>query len=352
MLLMELRDIVKSYGEVLALDRVNLEINKGDSIAIIGPNGAGKTTLLKIMGGIETPTNGEIYYGNRKIGDGDSEFLRKRCTMVYQRTVLFNTTVYNNVAYGLKIRGLPKDEIRRRVSEALGLVNLEGSGKLSVKKLSGGQQQRVSLARALALRPEVLLLDEPTANLDPETSSLIEDLIGHINREEDTTIIMATHNIFQAQKIPKRAALLLNGKVAEIGLVEEVFLKPSVNLASFARLENIYTGKAMILENGTSLIKISDKVQIEVAFKKAGKTTIFIRPEDIIVSKKPLESSMRNTLSGSIIEMSDLGSIVRLKVDVGETFTTQITKLSFEKMGLNVGSKVFISFKASSVHLV
>jgi len=350
--LIELRDIVKSYGEVLALDRVNLKVNKGDSIAIIGPNGAGKTTLLKIIGGIEKPTNGEVYYGNRKIGDGDSEFLRKRCTMVFQRTVLFNTTVYNNVAYGPKIRGLPKDEIQRRVNKALGLVNLEGFEKLSAKKLSGGQQQRVSLARALALRPEVLLLDEPTANLDPETSSLIEDLIGHMNQVEETTIIMATHNIFQAQKIPRRAALLLNGRVAEIGSVEEVFLKPSVNLASFARLENVYTGTATILENGTSLIKVNDRVHIEVAFKKMGKTTIFIRPEDIIISKKPLESSMRNSFDGRIIEVSDLGPVVRLKVDAGETFTIQITKLSFERMRLNVGSKVFISFKASSVHLV
>jgi len=350
--LIALRDIVKSYDGVLALDHVNLEVDRRDTMAIIGPNGAGKTTLLKIVAGMEKPTSGEVYYEERRIGEGESEFLRRRCTMVFQRTVLFNTTVYNNIAYGLKVRGLPKEKVRRRVGEALRLVKLEGFEKVSANKLSGGQQQRVSLARALALKPEVLLLDEPTANLDPETTSLIEDLMGYINREEDMTIIMATHNIFQAQKIPKRAALLLNGKVAEIGLVEEVFLKPSVNLASFARLENIYTGTAKILENGTSLIKISDKVQIEVAFKKAGRTTIFIRPEDIIVSKKPLESSMRNTLSGSIIEMSDLNSIVRLRVDVGETFTTQITKLSFEKMGLNVGSKVFLSFKASSVHLV
>jgi len=135
-------------------------------------------------------------------------------------------------------------------------------------------------------------------------------------------------------------------------LVEEVFLKPSVNLASFARLENVYTGTATIQGNGTSLVKVNDRVHIEVAFKKTGETTIFIRPEDIIVSKKPLESSMRNTLSARIIEVSDLGPVVRLKVDAGETFTIQITRLSFERMGLNVGSKVFISFKASSVNLV
>ncbi|MFQ6094546.1 MAG: ATP-binding cassette domain-containing protein [Candidatus Bathyarchaeia archaeon] len=352
MTLIELRDIVKKYGETVALNGVNLKVDEGDFLAVVGPNGAGKTTLLKIMAGIEEPTSGEVYYRNRKIGCGDLEFLRKRCTMVFQRTIVFNTTVYNNIAYGLKIRGIPKDEIQRRVHEALKLVKLEGFEKLSAKKLSGGQQQRVSLARALALKSELLLLDEPTANLDPQTTSLVEDLMDYINREGETTIVMATHNIFQVQKVPRRAALLLHGRVAEVGLVEEVFMKPTVNLASFARLENIFTGTATILTNGTSLINVNDKVQIEVAFKKKGETTILIRPEDIIVSKKPLESSARNTFKGRIVEVSDLGSVVRLKVDAGEIFTTQVTKLSFERMRLNMGSEVFISFKASSVHLV
>ena len=352
MILIELRDIMKRYNETIALNDVNLKVEEGDFLAIVGPNGAGKTTLLKIMAGIEEPTSGEILYRGRRIGRKGLEFLRKRCTMVFQRTMLFNTTVYNNIAYGLKIRGLPKNEIQERVHEVLKLVKLEGFEKIHAKKLSGGQQQRVSLARALVLKPELLLLDEPTANLDPQTIPIIEHVMSHINREEKTTIVMATHNIFQAQKIPRRAALILNGRVVEIGLVEEIFLKPSVNLASFARAENIFTGTARIINNGTSLIEVNDKIQIQVAFKKTGKTTIFIRPEDIIVSKNPLESSARNTFKGRITEVSDQGSIVRLKVDAGEIFTTQITKFSFEKMNLNIGSEVFISFKASSVHLI
>jgi len=352
MILLELRDIMKNYDETVALNGVNLKIEEGDFLAIVGPNGAGKTTLLKIMAGIEEPTSGEILYRDRRIGRKDLEFLRERCTMVFQRTMLFNTTVYNNIAYGLKIRGLPKNEIQERVRGVLKLVKLEGLEKIHARKLSGGQQQRVSLARALVLKPELLLLDEPTANLDPQTTSIIEDVLDRINREEKTTIVMATHNIFQAQKIPRRAALLFNGKVVEVGLVEEIFLKPSVNLASFTRSENIFTGTARVINNGTSLVEVNDKVQIQVAFKRTGKTTIFIRPEDIIVSKIPLESSARNVFKGRIIEVSDQGSIVRLKIDAGEIFTTQVTKFSFEKMKLNIGSEVFISFKASSVHLI
>jgi len=352
MILVELRDIMKKYDEAIALNGVNLKIEEGDFLAVVGPNGAGKTTLLKIMAGIEEPTSGEIFYRGRRIGRKDLEFLRKRCTMVFQRTMLLNTTVYNNIAYGLKIRGLSKSEIQSKVHEVLKLVKLEGFEKIHAKKLSGGQQQRVSLARALVLKPELLLLDEPAANLDPQTIPIIEYVMDHINREEKTTIVMATHNIFQAQRIPKRAALMLNGRVVEVGLIEEVFLKPSVNLASFARSENIFTGTARTINDGTSLIEVNDKVQIQAAFKKTGKTTIFIRPEDIIVSKNPLESSARNTFKGRITEISDQGSIVRLKIDAGEIFTTQITKLSFEKMNLNIGSEIFISFKASSVHLI
>lgn len=352
MVLIELRNLVKKYGGVVALAGVDLEVDKGDFLAIVGPNGAGKTTLLKIMAGIEEPTSGEIYYENRRIGTSDLESLRKGCTMVFQKTVLFNTTVYNNLAYGLKIRRLPKNEVTARVHEALRLVKLENYEDISARKLSGGQQQRVSLARALVLRPELLLLDEPTANLDPETTSIIEDVVNRLNEEERATIVMATHNVFQVQRLPRRAVLLLNGRVVEAGLVEEILLKPSVNFASFTRLENIFTGMAEALEDGTSTVKIDDGVQVEVAFRKIGETTVFIRPEDIIVSKKRVESSARNTFKGKIIEVSDLGSVVRLKVDAGRIFIAQITRRSFEKMQPNVSSEIFISFKASSVHLV
>jgi len=352
MVLIELRNVVKKYGDVTALDGINMEVQRGELLAVVGPNGAGKTTLLKIMAGIEEPTSGQIYYENREIGRGDVELVRRMCTMVFQRVVLFNTTVYDNVAYGLKIRRLPENETRARVHEALDLVKLENCEKVAAKKLSGGQQQRVSLARALVLEPELLLLDEPTANLDPQTTSIIEDVMNRVNKEKGTTIVMATHNVFQVQRVPKRAVLLLNSRIVEAGLVEEIFLKPSVNFASFTRVENVFTGTAVILDDGTSMIKIDEGVQIEAAFRKTGETAIFIRPEDIIVSKKPLESSARNIFRGKIIEVSDVGSVVRLKVDAERVFSAQITKRSFENMQVNVGSEVFIAFKASSVHLI
>ncbi len=350
--LIRLKEIVKRYGEILALNRLNLEVNRGEILAVLGPNGAGKTTLLKIIAGIEEPTSGEIYYNDSIINKGFSSFIRQRCTMVFQRTIVFNTTVYNNIAYGLKIRRRSKAEIDKRVHEALRIVKLEGYEKRNAKKLSGGEQQRVSIARALVLEPEILLLDEPTANLDPRTTSIIEEVIRYVNRELETTVLIATHNIFQVGNVADRAAFMLNGRVIESGPLKDLLNKPSLKIADFTRLENVFHGIAKPLSTGTSIIDIGDSIYIEAAFEKTGPVTVFIQPEDIIVSKKPIESSARNIIKGRIIEIIDHGPIIRLKVDTGKIFTAQITRQSFKDMNLNIGSEIYLVYKASSVSLL
>jgi len=350
--LLSLHNITKRYGEVTALEDVSLEVNEGDLLSVIGPNGAGKTTLLRIMAGIEAPTEGRIFYRNKPIGKGNLDLIRRRFTMVFQKTVIFNTTVYKNVAYGLKIRRFPENEVKKKVDEALRLIRLDGYENRSARKLSGGEQQRVALARALVLEPEMLLLDEPTANLDPKTTSIIEEVIGYANREKGTTIVVATHNMFQAQKIGRRAVLLLDGKITQVGTVKEVFLKPSPVMLDFAGFENVFMGNSQPTDEGTAIIDLGDGLKIEAATERSGKVTVFIRPEDIILSKKPLESSARNVLGGRIIEASDLGSIVKLKIDVGKVFVVQVTKRSFNEMKLNVGTNVFLAFKASSIQFI
>jgi len=350
--LVELKDVTKRYGDVTALNDVSLKVRRGEIFTVMGPNGSGKTTLLRIMASIDKPTSGEVYFDGVMVNDSNRSQVRTKSTMVFQKTALFNTTVYNNIAYGLKLRGYPRKEIEEKIEEVLKLVRLEGYEKRPAKKLSGGEQQRVSLARALVLDAELLLLDEPTANLDPRNVSIIEEAISHANREFNTTVVMATHNMFQAENITKRAALLLGGSITEIGTAHEIFRAPSKHLASFARLENVFSGTSMVLEEGTSLIDIGSGVQIEAALRKRGKVTVFVRPEDIILSRKPINSSARNVFKGRIVGISDLGPVVRLRVDAGKKFVVQITKRSLVEMQLNVDSEVFLTFKASSVHLV
>jgi len=350
--LIKLKDVTKRYGKITALDSVSLEVREKEILTVLGPNGSGKTTMLKIMASIDEPTSGEVFFDGEKVNNGNRGNVRKRKTMVFQKTTLFNTTVYKNVAYGLKLRGYSKEETDEKVKEALELVKLVGYENRHAKKLSGGEQQRVSLARALVLNTKLLLLDEPTANLDPKNVSIIEETISRVNRDFNTTIVMATHNMFQAETLTSRVAVLLGGKMGKIGMPREILRGPSIDLASFARLENVFSGSSKILREGTSIIEVDDGIEVEAAVRQSGKVTVFVRPEDIIVTKSRLFSSARNVFRGKIVEVSDFGSVVRLRVDVGKEFVVQITKRSFVEMKLNVGSTVFLAFKASSVHLV
>jgi tungstate transport system ATP-binding protein len=350
--LIELEDITKRYGEVTALDGVSLEVMEKEILTILGPNGSGKTTMLKIMASIDEPTSGEVFFDGEKINNSNKNQARKKSTMVFQRTTLFNTSVYKNVAYGLNLRKYSKKETNERIRNVLRLVKLEGYETRLARRLSGGEKQRVSLARALVLDTELLLLDEPTANLDPENVSIIEETVTHVNQERNTTVVMSTHNIFQAQRITGKAALLLRGKITEVGTVNEIFRSPSERLAAFARLENVFSGTSEILQEGTSLVDIGNGLRVEASIKKLGKTQILVRSEDIILSRKPLSSSARNVFKGRIVGIADLGPTVKLRVDAGKEFAAQITKRSFKEMGLNVDSDVFLTFKASSVRAI
>jgi len=351
-ILAELEHVSKHYGKIKALDNVTLKVRKGEIFTLIGPNGAGKTTLLKILACLEKPDDGNMYINGEQIEDRNRNKARLNTTLVFQKTTLFSTSVYDNIAYGLKLRDVSKEQINEAVKQALEMVKLKGCEKRLAKSLSGGEQQRVTLARALALNTSILLLDEPTANLDPKNVSIIEEVIREVNRQKATTIIIATHNIFQAEQITEEAALLINGKITDVGTIDGILRGKSRNLAKFARLENIFSGTSEVLREGTSCVKLDEGVTIEAALRRSGRITVFIRPEDIILSKKRFESSARNVFEGKIVEVSDQGPLVRLRVDAEEEFVAQITKRSFVEMGLNVGSQIYLTFKASSVQSI
>lgn len=347
----ELNGITKKYGNLTALNNITLKIPRNETLTIIGPNGSGKTTLLKILACIETPTAGSLYLYGELVNEKNIGRLRLKTTMVFQKTTLFNTSVAKNIAYGLKLRGLRQNEIDARVQEALKIVKLEGYGSRSARKLSGGEQQRVSLARALALETELLLLDEPTANLDQRNASIMEAAIVQIGQGKMTTIILATHNLLQIKTLSENIALLQNGELTRVGRALEI-LKDASQFEKFDRIENIFSGNAEVTEDGTALIDIGGGVRIEAAIKTSGKATVFIRPEDIILSKSRIESSARNVFEGKIIEISNIGSLVRLRVDAGKPFVVQVTKRSFTEMQVTLFSKVFIVFKASAVQVL
>ncbi len=210
----DVRGVSKNYGKALILKDINLKVKPGEVLALIGPTGSGKTTLLRLIGLLEEPTMGVIIFDELRVTglpEGERLKARRRMAMVFQKPVMFRTSVGENVSYGLKIRGV--DRIDERVKEAVAAVGLSGYESRDANTLSGGEMQRIALARALVLEPDLLLLDEPTANLDPKTAASIDALISRF----EGTVIMATHNMLQAKRLADRVAVLVEGRLAEEG---------------------------------------------------------------------------------------------------------------------------------------
>lgn len=213
---LECHAISKSYDGKHALKGVTFEIKDGDLLSIVGPSGSGKTTLLRIIDGLEKADSGEVLLKGKKIF-GEPFPHRKMIGMVFQNPILFNTTVFNNIAYSLKFRREEDKTIKKRVDEMLRLLRLHDLRARNALTLSGGEAQRVALGRALVYDPDLLLLDEPTANLDPYNVSIIEEVLQSSNRDRGTTVIVVTHNIFQAKRLARKVAFLLEGELVEFG---------------------------------------------------------------------------------------------------------------------------------------
>ncbi|MCD5409706.1 MAG: ABC transporter ATP-binding protein [Methanocellales archaeon] len=351
MSLMDVRGLYKGYDGRDVLKNINIKIEKGETLAVIGPTGSGKTTLLRLLNLLDNPDSGKVFFDGMDATKQPERIklnIRRRMAMVFQKPVAFNASVYDNVAYGLKVRG--RDEIEAKVISALKIVGLSGYEDRNAPTLSGGEMQRVALARAMIIEPEVLLLDEPTANLDPRSADIIEDLISRIRHERDTAIIMATHDMSQGQRLADRMGVLMEGELVQVGTPEEVFRKPESELvANFVGVENLFVGKARE-KNGVTKVSTGN-IELISSTKRTGEVFAIIRPEDIIVSKRKIMSSARNVLAGRIIDISNRGSIMRLVVNAGEQFVVFITRQSFLDMNLDIGSEVFLSFKAPSVHV-
>ena len=240
-LVYQLRGVTKEYNGRRVLQVDNLDISQGEILALVGPSGAGKSTLLRLLNFLEPPTGGTIRFLEAEFSTSRPMpmKLQRRVTTVFQRPLLLNRSVWANVRYGLRLRG--QRNSAHQVETALEQVGLRDMDRQGARTLSGGEAQRVALARAMVLQPGVLLLDEPTANLDPYNVGLIEDTVRALNNERGTTLVLVTHNIFQAKRLAHRVALLLEGRIVEIANVETFFGSPrDPRTAAFVRGEMVY----------------------------------------------------------------------------------------------------------------
>jgi tungstate transport system ATP-binding protein len=240
-LIYQLRDVTKVYEGRTVLAVEQLDIRQGEVFALVGPSGAGKSTLLRLLNFLEDPTSGRICFWDATFGPGQTMDLRlrRRVTTVFQRPILLNRSVLANARFGLQLRG--RRDAGQQVEAALKQVGLLELAAQQARTLSGGEAQRVALARAIVLDPDVLLLDEPTANLDPYNVGLIEEIVRDLNREESTTVVLVTHNVFQARRLANRVALLLEGRIVEVASTESFFESPrDPRTAAFVKGDMIY----------------------------------------------------------------------------------------------------------------
>jgi tungstate transport system ATP-binding protein len=218
----KIENLEKKYGERKVVDIKNIYVNNGDFFVIVGPSGAGKSTFLRLLKYLEEPTNGDIYFEGKKLSNPLDVNIQRNISMVFQRPEFLKRSVFENVEFPLWIRGKKDNE---KVEKVLGQVDIGNLIREKTSSLSGGELQRLALARAMVVDPKVLLLDEPTANLDPYNVELIEKIVLNLNKA-GKTIVMVTHNVFQAKRLASSAGLLLNGKLVEVGSADTFFNTP------------------------------------------------------------------------------------------------------------------------------
>lgn len=349
-------DLSKRYGNNTVLKDINLDVPTHTVTAIIGPSGSGKTTLLRLIDLLEEPTLGKIVFDGTDTHASEKTRLemRRRMVIVFQKPVVFSGSVYDNVAYGLKIRGHERGHIREKVLHALDIVDLSDYGNRRAKTLSGGEAQRVAIARAIVTEPELLLLDEPTANLDPVSTARIEGLITRVIRDLDTTVIMATHDMAQGQRLANQIGVLIEGEMLQIGDPSEIFNLPnSMQVAHFVGVENVLEGEIASKEHGLVNVSIGNHLIEGISNLDPGtQVSACIRPEQVTLALTQASTSARNTLDGKITNMASIGPLVRVVIDCGFPLVALITTRSAEELELQRGSDVCASFKATGVHIV
>jgi tungstate transport system ATP-binding protein len=335
MKLFELAHIKLERDGKRVLDIPALTLSRGRITAITGPNGSGKTTLLMLLTGLLIPEDGRVLHQDRDVNGLDPremEKFRRNNPLLLQSPYLFSTTVEKNVSFGLGGKNIKGEERRKIVTAALDEVVLSGMEKRDAKKLSGGESQRVALARALALKPEGLLLDEPMANVDTASRSVIERVLIQENRYRGTSIIFTTHDIEQAYRLADDIVTLNHGQVVPDAM------------------ENTFHGTA--IKNNSDWSFDTGLISVSIPEKGQGSRTVSIPPESIIISmEEGPATSARNSITGRITGIRERNGSVDVEADMGEKLVARITRASYENMGLQLGMEVCFLFKAEAVRL-
>lgn len=334
-MLFQIKNLIKVYGSRTVLDIPELDFDKEAIYALLGPNGSGKTTLLEILSLLLPPTSGSINYKDIPIDFKANNLtaLRREIVMVQQNPVLFTTTVYKNLAFGLKVRGVPKRERDRIVEGSLDLVGMGKFLHAEAHKLSGGETQRVAIARALTCTPKVIFFDEPTSNVDVENQIAIERILTEINTQKKISVIFTTHNLTQASRLSRRVISLFEGRKVS------------------SMYENLFSGKIIGEENGEQICLIQDKIKISLKTVKEGRVRLAIDPLKITILADQGPPDAKNIFKGAIVQLTDEGEQIRAVAEIGLPLNILLPKTLLKEVSVNIGDSVKIYCPPEAVQI-
>jgi ABC-type sugar transport system ATPase subunit len=356
--LLALRDVRVQYGATTALQLSSFDVHAGEVVAVIGPNGAGKSTLLRVMGLLQQPASGSVYFDGEATTVKNSLAIRRRMASVFQEPLLLNGTVYDNAALGLKLRGVSRDQIEKKLRpwlERLGIAHLT---ERRVRTLSGGEAQRTSLARGFVLDPDLLLLDEPFSALDaPTRAGLLLDL-QDILAETGITTVMVTHELQEAVALGKRIGVLSQGKLVQLGPQREIFTHPkSEEVAALVGMETRIPGVVEETAHGMTTVRFNGGIaRVMGEFRLDERVTLCVRPEDINVTHyREQQNCPKETVyiraKVRRISRSMTQYRIALECECG-CVTALVTKSSFAELSLREGNDVLASFSFKAVHVI
>jgi len=357
---LRLKNIKKSFGTVKAVNGISLIVKKGEIFSLLGPSGCGKTTLLRLVAGLEDIDEGEIWIEDKLVNNIPP--FKRDCSIVFQHLALFpHMTIFDNIAYGLVRRKIPKKEIRDKVFEMLSLMHLVGFENRLPNQLSGGQQQRVALARSLVIKPKILLLDEPLASLDRKLRKEMQIELKRIQREVNTTFLYVTHDQKVALSLSDRIGIVESGKIVQLGTPTEIYETPQTAfVASFMGSTNIFEGELQKIENDIVYFKTNEGLIITATRKPVVADSrkivgISVLPELIEVVDKEQIDDDKNIFLGYIREIFYQGDFKELTIElknIGRIITVHVSKKNEEKINLSINKEIAITWRRENSNLL
>jgi iron(III) transport system ATP-binding protein len=354
-----LESLTKKFGDLIAVNHINLEISEGELCTLLGPSGCGKTTTLRCIAGFYFPDEGEIFFGEKPVSRVSPS--KRNTGMVFQNYALWpHMTIYDNVAYGLKVRKMPKDELNKKTEAILELMHLHGLEKRWPSQLSGGQQQRVALARALVIEPDVLLLDEPLSNLDAKLRVEMRMEIKRIQKRLKTTTVYVTHDQEEALSISDKLAVMNEGEIQQIGSSRQIYEEPANQfVADFVGTANFIKGTVVDLDAVKHLMVVrtehgSDfEVMLEEGFSENMDVLLSIRPEAVSVNSQDDVARGMNHIDAIVRQTTYLGDIVRYEAETswGTVIKADVYNPRHAHI-FNEKEKVSLTFRPEDVKII